>query len=68
MLELIFINYLTEDGINIMAYSSDVALCDYWLSDYMKCNLIGQVNEKPLARAVSKVVKNIPEKEYKKTF
>ena len=62
------INYLTEEDINIMAYSPDFALCDYWLNVYMKCNLIGQANEKPLARAVSRVIKNIPEEEYKKPF
>jgi histone-lysine N-methyltransferase SETMAR len=65
------INYLTEEGINIMPhppYSPDLAPCDYWLNDYIKRNLIDQPNEKSLARAVSKVVKNIPEEEYKKTF
>ena len=34
----------------------------------MKRNLIGQAVEKELASAVSKMVKNIPEEEYKKTF
>ena len=65
------INYLTEEGINIMPhppYSPDLAPCDYWLNDYIKRNLIDQPNEKSLARAVSKVMKNIPEEEYKKTF
>ena len=43
------INYLTKTGINIMAhplYSSDLALGDYWLNDYMKRNLIDEANEK----------------------
>ena len=43
------INYLTEEGMNIMthlSYSSDLAPCDYWLNDYMKRNLIDQANEK----------------------
>ena len=60
---------MTEEGINIMLhppYSPDLAPCDYWLNDYIKRNLIDQPNEKSLARAVSKVVKNIPEEEYKK--
>ncbi|CAF4291271.1 unnamed protein product, partial [Adineta steineri] len=35
-------------------YSSDLTLCDYWLNDYIKCNLTDQPNEKSLARAVSK--------------
>ena len=34
----------------------------------MKHNLIDRSNEKSLAHAVSKVVKNIPEEEYRKTF
>ncbi|CAF3864449.1 unnamed protein product [Rotaria sp. Silwood1] len=65
------INYLTEEGINIMPhppYSPDLAPCDYWLNDYIKCNLSDQPNEKSLARAVSKVVKNIPKEEFTKTF
>jgi len=65
------INYLTEEGIIIMShppYSPDLVPRDYWLNDYIKRNLIDQPNEKSLARAVSKVVKNIPEEEYKKTF
>ena len=65
------INYLTGEGVNIMvhpAYSSNVASRDYWLNNYMKHNLIDQPNEKSSAHAVSKVVKNIPEEEYRKTF
>ena len=58
------INYSIEEGINIMPhppYSLDFAPFDYWLNDYMKCNLIDEGNEKCLAHAVSKVAKNIPE-------
>ena len=65
------INYLTGEGVNITvhpAYSPNVASGDYWLNGYMKHNLIDRPNEKSLARAVSKVVKNIPEQEYRKTF
>ena len=56
------INYLTEEGINIMPhspYSSDLAPCDYWLNDYIKNRLTDQPDEKSLARAVSKIVKDI---------
>ena len=42
-------------------YSLDLAPCAYWLNNYMKHNLIDQANEKSLACAVSKMVKNIPE-------
>ena len=34
----------------------------------MKCSLIDEANEKWLAFVVSKVMKNIPEEEYKKIF
>ena len=63
------INYLTEESIIIMPHSPylpDVAPCDYWLNDYIKCKLTDQPNEKSLTRAVSNVVKNIPEEEFKK--
>ncbi|CAF3874745.1 unnamed protein product [Rotaria sp. Silwood1] len=65
------INYLTEERINIMPhppYSPDLAPCDHWPNDYIKQNLTDQPNEKSLVRAVSKVVKNIPKEESKKTF
>ncbi|CAF1476432.1 unnamed protein product, partial [Didymodactylos carnosus] len=65
------INYLTQEGINIMPhppYSPDLAPCDYWLNDYIKRNLTDQANEKSLTRAITKIVKNIPEEEFKKTF
>ena len=65
------INYLTEEGINIMPhppYLPDLAPCDYWLNDYIKNRLTDQPDEKSLARAVSKIVKNISEEEFKKTF
>ena len=56
------INYLTEEGINIMPhppYSPDLAPYDYWLNDYIKNRLTDQPDEKSLARSVSKIVKNI---------
>ena len=65
------INYLTEECINIMPhplYSPDLAPYDYWLNDYIKQNLTDQPNEKSLTRAVSNLIKNIPEEEFKKTF
>ena len=65
------IDYLKEEGINIMPhppYSPDLAPCDYWLNDYIKCNLADQPDKESLARAVSKVVKNIPQEEFKKAF
>ena len=49
-------------------YSPDLAPCDYWLNDYIKNLLTDQPDEKCLARAVSRIVKNISEEEFKKTF
>ena len=57
------INYLTEEGSNIMAHLPDLAFCNYWLNDYIKLNLIDQANEKSLARIVSKLMKNIPKEQ-----
>jgi hypothetical protein len=48
--------------------SPDLAPCEYWLNDYIKRNLTDQPNEKSLARAVSKMMRHIPEEEYKKNF
>ena len=50
------------------SYSPDLGRCVYWLNDCMQRNLIDQANEKSIARAVSKVMKNIPEEECKKAF
>ena len=50
-----------------LPYSPGFASSDYWLNDCIKRNLTDRPNEKLLARAVSKVVKNIPE-EFRKTF
>jgi len=64
-------NFLKKEGISVMphpAYSPDLAPCDFWLNDYIKRNLKDHTNEDSLFKAVSKIVENIPEKEYKKTF
>ena len=56
---------------NIMVhppYSSNLALCDYWLKDCVKRNLTDESNEKSLACAVSKMMRNVPEKEFQKAF
>ena len=39
-----------------MAYSPDLAPCDYWLNDSIKRNLIDEANEKSLVRVVSNCV------------
>ena len=48
-------------------YLADLVPCDYWLNVYVKRSFIEEATEKSLARAVSQVVRNIPE-EYKKCF
>ena len=45
-----------------------VAQCDYRIKDWMKPNLIDQINEKSSARTVSKVVKNIREEEFSRNY
>lgn len=64
-------NFLREEGISEMPhppYSPDLAPCDFWLFDYIKQNLPDQTNKSSLFKEVSKIVENIPEKEFKKTF
>jgi len=65
------IDFLTEERVEIMPhppYSPDLAPCDFWLNDYIKRKLTDQPNEESLTQEVYKVMKNIPEKEFKKTF
>ncbi len=65
------IDYLTEESIEITPhppYLPDLAPCDFWLNDYIKNRLTDQENEESLAQVVSRIVKNIPEEEFKKTF
>ena len=50
------------------AYSHNVAPRDYWLNGYMKHNLIHRPSEKSLAHTVSKLMKTILEKGYRKNF
>ena len=49
-------------------YSPDLVPRDCWLNDYSTRNFIDEANEKASARVVSKVPKNIPEEEYKRSF
>lgn len=64
-------NFLREEDVSVMPhppYSPDLAPCDFWLFDYIKRNLPDQPNKNSLFKAVSNIVENIPEKEFKKTF
>jgi len=49
-------------------YSPDLAPCDYWLFDYIKQHLGDQQDEKSLIKSITKIVKEIPHKEWIKTF
>jgi [histone H3]-lysine36 N-dimethyltransferase SETMAR len=63
--------YLSEAKIGLIPhppYSPDLSPCDYWLNDYIKRHLEDYTDEKSLIKAVSNIMKNIPIKEYKKTF
>lgn len=65
------IDYIKAEKLQIMPhppYSPDLAPCDFWLNDYIKRHLSDQTNEDSLFKEVTKILKNIPEKEYKKTF
>ena len=49
-------------------YSPDLAPCDFWLFDYIKTNLKDYNDENSLFKAVSTVVSEISDQEYRKTF
>jgi len=64
-------NFLKKEGLNVMPhppYSPDLSPCDFWLFDYIKRNLQDETNKDSLFKSITKIVENIPEKEYKKTF
>ena len=63
--------YLKNEGLSLLPhppYSPDLAPCDYWLNDYIKRNLEDLENEKSLIKKVTRIVEEIPQKEYRKTF
>lgn len=65
------LEYLNWAGLNLIPhppYSPDLAPCDFWLNDYIKSNLATQPDQKSLVKAVTKVLKEIPKDEYRKTF
>ena len=49
-------------------YSPDLAPSDFWLFDYIKERLTTQRDEESLAAAITKIVSEIPKKEFAKTF
>lgn len=64
-------DFLKKEGLNLLPhppYSPDLSPCDYWLNDYIKRNLTDQKDEKSLIKAVTRLVEDIPQKEYRKTF
>lgn len=65
------VSYIQTQGLQLMShppYSPDLALCDFWLNDYIKRYFEDYTDEDSLFKAVVKVLKRIPEKEYRKTF
>ncbi len=64
-------DYIKAQGVQLMPhppYSPDLAPYDFWLNDYIKRHLEDQTDEDSLFKAVVKVLRSIPEKEYRKTF
>jgi hypothetical protein len=49
----------------ITSHSPDLVPCDFRLNDYIKRNLTDRTNEEFIVQEVSKIVKNILEKEFK---
>ena len=50
------------------AYSPDLILCNFWLTNSIERSLTDWINKTWLAHVVSKVPKNFFEKDFKKTF
>ena len=51
-----------------LTYSLDVALCDNWLSDFIKRNLSGPKDEDSLLKLITKVLNFITKKESRITY
>jgi histone-lysine N-methyltransferase SETMAR len=63
--------YLNDSGLRVMphpSYSSDLAPCDFWLNDYIKRNLDDHEDADSLSLAVTELMNEIPQEEYRKTF
>jgi histone-lysine N-methyltransferase SETMAR len=64
-------NFIESNGIieiNHPPYSPDLAPCDFWLFDHIKKQLEDYTSSKALLKGITKVLENIPKKEYLKTF
>ena len=64
-------NFLEKHGVKLIKhppYSPDLAPCDFWLFDFIKRNLESYEDEESLFSAVTAILRNIPEKEYRKAF
>jgi histone-lysine N-methyltransferase SETMAR len=64
-------SYLKDEGLAVIPhppYSPDLAPCDFWLNDYIKRNLDDHEDAKSLRLAVTKLMREIPKEEYRKTF
>ena len=64
-------SHLNEAGITIIRhppYSPDLAPSDYWLFDLIKKNLDDHTDVKSQKSQITKILRDIPKEEYKKTF
>ena len=49
-------------------YSPDLALCDFWLFDYVKQRVVDATGPEDLRKHISKIVDSIDIKEWERTF
>ena len=65
------LNYLDKQGFILMEHppnSPDLVPCDFWLFDYIKQRLTDAPDAESLETQITKILEDIPKKEYKKTF
>ena len=63
--------FLAKHSITVLPhppYSPDLAPCDFWLKDYIKRNLDDHEDIKSHRLAVTRLLREIPEEECRKTF
>ncbi|CAF4590887.1 unnamed protein product, partial [Didymodactylos carnosus] len=65
------VSHLQSEGVRVMSHpsnSSDLSPCDFCLFDLIKQNIGDQDDAESLHEAVTKFMKSLKKKEYKKTF
>ena len=65
------ISHLNQAGFTIIRhppYSPDLAPSNFWLFDLIKRNLDDHVDVESQKKQITKILRDIPKEEYKKTF